>query len=138
MFVTGAFVISQTVEAMWLVVALSLLNSFSITVQAVLAYRLLRRRIGKFEGVGLAGAATRMVAAGIVAGFAGWSFLHYTGLLEQGGFGLSTVLGGVLVSIPAGLIMLVVYFVVLALLGVEETWTAWSGVVKTVKGITRR
>jgi putative peptidoglycan lipid II flippase len=137
-FVTGAIVISQNVEAMWLVVALSLLNSFSITVQAVLAYRLLRRRIGKFDGIGLAGAATRMVAAGIVAGFAGWSFLHFTGALEQGGYGLATVLGGVLASIPAGLIMLVVYFVVLALLGVEEPWKAWSGVVKSVKGITRR
>jgi putative peptidoglycan lipid II flippase len=137
-FITGAIVISKTVPAGWLVVALSLLNSFSITVQAVLAYRLLRRRIGKFEGVGLAGAATRMVAAAIVAGFAGWGFLASTGAIEQGGFGLATVLGGVLASIPAGLIMLVVYFVVLALLGVEETWKAWSGVVKTVKGITRR
>ncbi len=137
-FVSGAFIISQTVEAVWLVAALSLLNSISITVQAVLAYRLLRRRIGKFEGVGLAGASTRMVAAGMVAGFAGWAFLHYTGVLEQGGFGLSTVLGGVLVSIPAGLIMLAVYFAVLALLGVEESWKAWQGVVKVTKGILRR
>jgi len=137
-FVIGAFFISQTVPAIWLVVALSLLNSVSITVQAVLAYWLLRRRIGKLEGIGLAATATRMVAAGIVAGFAGWSFLHYTGALEQGGYGLSTVLGGVLVSIPAGLIMLVVYFVSLALLGVEETWKAWRVVVKWVKGITGR
>jgi putative peptidoglycan lipid II flippase len=137
-FITGAIVIAQNVEATWLVVALSLLNSFSITVQSVLAYRLLRRRIGKFEGVGLSGAATRMVAAAIVAGFAGWGFLASTGAIEQGGFGLATVLGGVLASIPAGLIMLVVYFAVLALLGVEETWKAWSGVVKWVKGITRR
>jgi len=137
-FITGAIVIAQNVEATWLVVALSLLNSFSITVQSVLAYRLLRRRIGKFEGVGLAGAATRMVAAAIVAGFAGWGFLASTGAIEQGGYGLATVLGGVLASIPAGLIMLVVYFAVLAVLGVEETWKAWSGVVKWVKGITRR
>jgi putative peptidoglycan lipid II flippase len=137
-FVIGAIIISKTVDPVWLVAALSLLNSVSITIQAVLAYRLLRRRIGRFEGVGLALAATKMVAAGIVAGFAGWSFLHFTGAIEQGGFALSTVLGGVLASIPTGLIMLVVYFVLLALLGVEETWKAWQGVAKAFKGILRR
>jgi len=137
-FIVGALIIAQTVPAVWLVAALSLLNSVSITIQAVLAYRLLRRRIGRFEGIGLAGAATRMIAAGIVAGFAGWSYLHFTGLIEQGGYGLATVLGAVITCIPAGLIMAVVYFAVLALLGVEETWKAWLGVAKAFKGIVRR
>lgn len=137
-FVVGALIIAQTVPAVWLVAALSLLNSVSITVQAVLAYRLLRRRIGRFEGVGLAKAATRMIASGIVAGFAGWAYLHYTGLIAPGGYGLGTVVGAVLTCIPAGLIMLLVYFVVLALLGVEETWKAWQGVAKAFKGIARR
>jgi putative peptidoglycan lipid II flippase len=137
-FVVGALIIAQTVPAVWLVAALSLLNSVSITVQAVLAYRLLRRRIGRFEGVGLAKAATRMIAAGIVAGVAGWAFIHYTGLVAQGGYGLGTVLGAVLTCVPTGLIMLLVYFVVLALLGVEETWKAWQGVAKAFKGIARR
>ncbi len=137
-FVVGALIIAQTVPAVWLVAALSLLNSLSITVQAVLAYRLLRRRIGRFEGVGLAEAATRMIAAGIVAGLAGWAYLHFTGLIVQGAYGLATVLGAVITCIPAGLIMAVTYFVVLALLGVEETWKAWLGVAKAAKGILRR
>jgi putative peptidoglycan lipid II flippase len=137
-FVLGAAIIAQTVPAVWLVAALSLLSSVSITVQAVMAYRLLRRRIGRFEGVGLAKAATRMIAAGIVAGVAGWAYLHFTGLIDQGGFGLRTIVGAVITCLPAGLIMLVVYFVVLALLGVEETWKAWQGVVKAFKGIVRR
>jgi hypothetical protein len=79
-----------------------------------------------------------MIAAGIVAGVAGWSFIHYTGLVAQGGYGLGTVLGAVLTCVPTGLIMLLVYFVVLALLGVEETWKAWQGVAKAFKGIARR
>jgi putative peptidoglycan lipid II flippase len=137
-FVVGAVIIAQTVPAVWLVAALSLLNSVSITVQAVLAYRLLRRRIGRFEGIGLAGAAARMIASALIAAAAGWSYLHFTGLIDQGGFGLGTVVGAVLTCIPAGLIMLVVYFVVLALLGVEETWKAWQGVAKAFKGIVRR
>ena len=86
----------------------------------------------------MAGAATRMIASALIAAAAGWSYLHFTGLIEQGGFGLRTVVGAVLTCLPAGLIMLVVYFVVLALLGVEETWKAWQGTAKAVKGIVRR
>jgi putative peptidoglycan lipid II flippase len=131
-------VISQTIEPRWLVAALALASSLSILVQAIIAYRLLRRKVGAFEGVGLSGATTRMLTAAVLSGAAGAGILVGTSSHLAGSFALSSVLGAVTVSAGIGAVMLVVYFVVIALLGVEESWTAWRAVAKAFKGITRR
>jgi len=136
--VTGAVTIAFTVEPRWLVASLALCSSLSITMQSIVAYRLLRRKIGAFEGVGLSGATTRMLVAALLSAAAGFSILWFTHGYEQGSFALATVLGAVVASVGVGVVMVLVYFVVLALLGVEETWTAWLAVRKRFKGITRR
>ena len=136
-FITGAVAIALLVEPVNLVVALALLNSFSITVQAVLAYRLLRRRIGKLS-VKLSSAATRMLLAAALAGASGFAAMHFGGFTLEGGAAMASVLGAVLTSLPIGLLMLVVYFATLAFLGIEETWQAWQGVRNAIRGITRR
>lgn len=137
-FIIGAIAISFTVEPVMIVASLSLLNSFSITVQAVLAYRLLSKRIGKFDGLQLASAATRMIIAAILAGAVGYAVMHFGGQLVEGSFALSTIAGAMLISAPVGLLMLIVYFATLAFLGVEESWIAWRGMAKAIRGITRR
>jgi hypothetical protein len=137
-FVAGAITIAFTVEPRWLVAALALCSSASILVQAVVAYRLLRRKVGEFTGVGLAGATTRMLAAAVLSGAVGVAILWFTNSYEVGAFALATVLGAVIVCAGVGLVMALVYFAALALLGVEETWSAWVAVRKAVKGITRR
>ncbi len=137
-FIASALVIAQTVEPRWLVAALALASSLSILVQAIIAYRLLRRKIGAFQGVGLTKATTRMLAAAGLSAGAGAGILVGTSSLVAGSFALSSVLGAVTVSAGIGVVMLLVYFAVIALLGIEESWTAWRAVAKALKGITRR
>lgn len=137
-FIASALAISQTVEPRWLVAALALASSLSILVQAILAYRLLRRKIGAFEGVGLTKATTRMLVAAALSAGAGAGILTATSSHLAGSFALSSVIGAVTVCAGIGAVMLLVYFVVIALLGVEESWTAWRAVAKAFRGITRR
>ena len=137
-FVAGAITIAFTVEPRWLVAALALCSSFSILVQAVVAYRLLRHKVGEFTGVGLASATARMLAAAVLSGAAGVGILWFTNSYEAGAFALASVLGAVTVCVGVGLLMALVYFAVLALLGVEETRIAWLALRKALAGITRR
>jgi putative peptidoglycan lipid II flippase len=138
LFITGAVAVAFTVNPVWLVAALALVNSLAITVQAVLAYRLLRRKVGRFEGVGLAGASARMVLAAMAAGGVGFGALWFSVGLNPGSFALASVLGAVLSSICIGLLMVVVYVVILRLLQVEEAKIAITAVGKAVRFITRR
>ena len=137
-FMVGALVIWLNVEPRWLVAALALASSLSILVQALVAYVLLRNKIGRFEGIGLSGATIRMLVAAALSAGAGVGILLATNSFAQGSLALATVAGAILVSLGVGVVMLAVYFVALALLGIEESWTAWQGVAKAVKGITRR
>jgi putative peptidoglycan lipid II flippase len=120
------------------VAALALCSSLSIVVQSIVAYRLLRRKIGAFVGIGLTSATTRMLVAALFSAAAGFSILWFTHSYSQGSFALATVLGAVVASAGVGVVMVFVYFVVLALLGLEETWTTWLAVSKAFRGITRR
>jgi hypothetical protein len=79
-----------------------------------------------------------MLLAAALAGAVGFAVMHFGGLLVEGGFAMASVLGAVLASLPVGLLMLVVYFATLAFLGVEESWQAFDGVRKALRGITRR
>ncbi len=137
-FVGAALVISQTVEPRWLVAALALASSLSILVQAIIAYRLLRRKVGAFEGVGLSGATTRMLTAAVLSGAAGAGILVATSSHLAGSFALSSVLGAVTVSAGIGAVMLVVYSIVLAAFRVDEINFVQTELRKFLRGIRRR
>jgi hypothetical protein len=79
-----------------------------------------------------------MLAAGVLSGAAGVGILWFTNSYEAGAFALASVLGAVTVCAGVGLLMALVYFAVLALLGVEETRIAWLALRKVLAGITRR
>jgi putative peptidoglycan lipid II flippase len=104
----------------------------------VLAYRLLRRKVGRFEGAGLASAATRMLVAAGLAGASGFAALWFTGGFAPGSFALATVLGAVATCAWVGLLMLAVYVVALKLLKVDEVNVALTATRRIFAGITRR
>ena len=122
----------------WLVATLALVNSLAITVQAVLAYRLLRRKFGRFEGAGLTSATARMLVAASFAGASGFAALWFTGGFAPGSFALATVLGAVTTCAWVGALMLAVYAVALKLLKVDEVNVALGAAARIFKGITRR
>ena len=122
------------VPAQWLVAAMSLVNSLSITVQAVIAYRVLAKRIGAFHGLRLAPAAFAMIAASGAASAVGILVLNLMGGWVYNGYALSSVLSALSTCVVVGIVMLTVYALALKFLKVREADTA----LRAIRGIIRR
>ena len=133
-FIAGAVTVSFTVPAQWLVAAMALVNSVSITVQALIAYFALRRRIGAFEGLNLLGGGFSMLLSAALAGGVGVLVLNLAGGLTPDSFALKTVIGAVVSSAVVGLVMVIVYAAVMKFLKVPEADIA----LKAIRGIIRR
>ena len=134
LFITGAITVLLTVPAEWMVAAMALVNSLSITVQAIVAYLALRKRIGPFENQRLASTAVSMILSAALAGGSGLLVLNLSGGVVVTSFALQSVLGAVASSLGVGVVMVVVYAAALKFLRVPEADTA----LKALKGIMRR
>ncbi|WP_138315966.1 murein biosynthesis integral membrane protein MurJ [Rhodoluna limnophila] len=132
--VAGSLTMAVTVPAEWLVVGLSALTSVTILIQAVIAYVLLSRRIGKLSEHKIAVSSIQFVTAGVVAALGGWATLQALGGISAQSFVVQTVLSSVLSCLIAGFVMLAIYVVTLRFLKVPEIETAVAG----IKGILRR
>ena len=133
-FIAGSVTVSFTVPAQWLVAAMALVNSVSITVQALIAYFVLRRRIGAFEGLNLLSGGFSMLLSAALAGGVGILVLNLAGGLTPDSFALKTVIGAVVSSAVVGLVMVTVYAAVMKFLKVPEADIA----LKAIRGIIRR
>lgn len=132
--ILGSLTMAVLVPAEWLVVGLSALTSATILIQAVIAYRLLSRQIGKLSEHKIAVSAVQFITAGLLAGLGGWATIQALGGISANSFVLQTVLSSVLSCFIAGFVMLAVYLVTLRFLKVPEIDTAVAG----IKGILRR
>ena len=133
-YVAGAIVISNTVEAKWLVVALSLLTSTTVTLQAIIAFTMLTRRIGSLNDHKIASALSQFVLAGVIAGAIGYGAIEMMGGIKPGSFAVASVLSSSLTIAGVGFLMFAIYTIALRLLRVPELETALAG----FKGILRR
>lgn len=133
-YIIGAFVIAQTVPASWLVVALSLLTSTSVTIQAIIAYTLLVRRVGSLGEHRIATALAQFVLSGIIAGALGYGLIEIMGGIKPDSFAVDSILSSSLTIALVGFVMFAVYSIALRLLRVSEIDTALAG----LKGILRR
>jgi putative peptidoglycan lipid II flippase len=133
-YIIGATVIAQTVPAQWLVVALSLLTSTTVTIQAIIAYTLLVKRVGPLGDHRIATALAQFVFAGAIAGAAGYGMIELLGGISAGSFVLQSVWSSTLTIGLVGFVMFTLYLVTLRLLKVSEVDSALAG----LKGILRR
>jgi putative peptidoglycan lipid II flippase len=133
-YVAGAIVISNTVEAKWLVVALSLLTSSTVTLQAIIAFTMLTKRIGSLNDHKIASALSQFVLAGVIAGAMGYGAIEIIGGIKPGSFAVASVLSSSLTIAGVGFLMFAIYTIALRLLRVPEIDTALAG----FKGILRR
>jgi putative peptidoglycan lipid II flippase len=133
-YIIGATVIAQTVPAQWLVVALSLLTSTTVTIQAIIAYTLLVKRVGPLGDHKIATALAQFIFAGVIAGAAGFGMIELLGGISAGSFVLQSVLSSTLTIGLVGFVMFTLYLVTLRLLKVSEVDSALAG----LKGILRR
>lgn len=96
--------------------AVALVVSFASVIQAILAFALLRRRVGGVDGRRIAGGLWRFLVAAVAAMVAGAGFLVLLGGVEPGAFPVSGILGAIVSSAVVGVVMLVVYVGFLAML----------------------
>jgi putative peptidoglycan lipid II flippase len=122
-------------ESQFLVMALAGLTSATILIQALTAYLLLRRRIGRVGAPPKGQALTlRVIVAGIVTAIVGYLTILSLGGIRQDSLALDTIAGAVGVIFTAGMAMLVCYLLTLKLLKVPEIDVALKG----IAGILRR
>jgi len=133
-YIFGAIVISNTVEATWLVVALSLLTSSTVTLQAIIAFTMLTRKIGSINEHRIASALSQFVFAGVLSGAVGYLLIELIGGIKPGSFAVASVWTSSLTIAGVGFAMFGIYTITLRLLRVPEIDTALAG----LKGILRR
>jgi putative peptidoglycan lipid II flippase len=133
--IAGSIYLFFTMESQFLVMSLAALTSATILIQALVAYFLLRARIGRVgappKGEGLT---LRVLAAAVAAGLVGYGMIVALGGTTEGSLGLSTIVGAVTVIFATGTAMLLAYVLVLKILGVPEIDSALKG----IRGILRR
>ena len=132
--ITGSLTLLNVMPKQWLVVGLSLLTSITVTVQAVLAYSLLRKRIGSLKGQHIFTGTGYFAIAGIVAGLCGYAMLQGIGGYGDGAFAIKSILSAGLASVMVGFVILAIYLILLKLLRVREIDSALA----SIKGILRR
>lgn len=124
--IIGSITIHFTVAPELRVISLSLLTSATIAIQAVLAYRLLTKRIGSLGEHRVAATTATYMVAGVVSGASGFATLQILGGVSASSFVLDTVVSSVLSMAIIGFVMLAIYVVALRLLKVRELETVSS------------
>ena len=132
--ITGSITMSFVMPKEWLVVGLSLLTSMTVTIQALIAYALLRRRIGTLKGQHIFTGTAYFAIAGLVAGLVGYVMLQTIGGVGQGAFAVKSILSAGLGSLMVGFVIMAVYLILLKLLRVREIDSALA----SIRGILRR
>ena len=108
LFIVGALAIQQLVEPASRAAALAYLTSAAVTVQAVIAFLVLRKRIGKFAD-GVFATLIRYAIAAAIAGVAGALTLNAIGGTGIGHFAVRSVATAVIASGIVGVVILVVF-----------------------------
>ncbi|MEN9753100.1 MAG: hypothetical protein RL670_791 [Actinomycetota bacterium] len=108
LFIVGALAIQHLVEPASRAAALAYLTSATVTVQAVIAFVVLRKRIGKFAD-GVVATFIRYAIAAVFAGVAGALTLNAIGGTGIGHFAVRSVATAVIASGIVGVVILVVF-----------------------------
>ena len=130
----GSITIAFTVPHAYIVMALSALTSFTVTVQAVIAYNLLRRKIGSLFREHILRSMTRFVIAAAGAGVVGYLTLQLIGGTGEGAFAVKSIVSSLLADAIVGLVMGGVYLILLRIMKVDEANSA----IRAARGILRK
>jgi putative peptidoglycan lipid II flippase len=133
--IAGSIYLFFNMESQFLVMSLAGLTSLTISIQALTAYLLLRRRIGEIGAAPKGHALTlRVIVAGIVTFVVGTASVVGLGGIREDSFAIESIAGAVAAIFLAGMAMLISYLLTLKLLKVPEIDTALDA----IAGILRR
>ncbi|MFM5951804.1 MAG: murein biosynthesis integral membrane protein MurJ [Micrococcales bacterium] len=133
-FVIGSYICSITVQATALVAAISLVMSLSFAIQALIAYLMLSRRIGKLSEGHLVRYGFQVVFAAIIAGLIGAATLWSIGGVTESSYAMQGSLQALLGCVLVGGVSVIAYVAVLWFAKNDEVRSA----VSAFRGILRR
>jgi len=139
-YIAGALTIQQLVEPIHRTAALAYLTSGSVLVQALLAFFILRRRIGHFSH-GVIGSLLRFGLAAALSGVAGKFALDAIGGTSMGHFAVRSVATAVISCGFVGLVILLVFVAALWVIRAPEfrlLTEAVKPMLSKVRGIIKR
>ena len=118
--ISGSITLGFVMPKELLVVSIALLTAFSICIQGLIAYAMLKKKIGSLRGFGVSRSTIKFVLAAIPASAAGVLVLLALGGIGEDSFALQSVLGAITSAIIVGGIMGVSYLLLLWLLKSQE------------------
>ena len=118
--IAGSITLGFVMPKEFLVVSIALLTAFSICIQGLIAYAMLKKKIGGLSGFGVSRSTIKFVLAAIPASAAGVLVQLALGGIGEASFALQSVLGAITSSIIVGGIMGVSYLLLLWLLRSQE------------------
>lgn len=121
--IMGSILVALYVEHIWVVVALSLVTSGSVLVQALLAFFMFKRKFGSLGHSRLSKATGKFVLAAVTSGLVGFGILQLLGGANKGAFPVLSILSSAVTCALIGSVMLLVYLTMLRLLRVPEVKT---------------
>lgn len=118
--IAGSLTMGAIMPKQQLVVSIALVTAVSISIQGLIAYSMLKRRIGGLRGFGVSRSTAKFVLAAIPATLLGALTLWALGGIGEGAFPVERVVTAVISSVVVGSVMLVSYLGLLWLLKSEE------------------
>jgi putative peptidoglycan lipid II flippase len=109
------------------VVTIALVTAFSISMQGIIAYAMLKKRIGTLSGFGVSRSLAKFVLSAVPATASGIGTLWLIGGIGADSFAVDTVLSAVLSCILVTTPMALVYLITLALLKSPELGEIFAG-----------
>ncbi|MFM8927796.1 MAG: murein biosynthesis integral membrane protein MurJ [Rhodoluna sp.] len=121
--IIGSLLVAFYVEHIWVVVALSLVTSGSVLLQAVLAFVMFKRKFGSLGHSHLSIATGKFILAAVVSGLVGFLILQLMGGAHKGAFPVLSILSSTLTCLIIGSVMVLIYLTILRLFKVPEVKT---------------
>lgn len=125
--IAGSVTMGFVMPKQYLVVSIALVTAFSITIQGLVGYSMLKRRIGGLGGLGVGPAVGKFLLAVIPAAASGVGIVIALGGIGAGAFPVDKVLTAVASSAAVGLAMGLVYAAFLWLLKAGELREVFAG-----------
>ena len=118
--IAGSITLGFLAPKQWLVVMIALLTAFSVIIQGLIAYGLLKKRIGGLAGFGVGKSLGLNILAMVPAAGVGMLVLWMLGGIGEGSFALERVVNSILASVLVSGAMMLCYLVLLWLFKVPE------------------
>ena len=118
--IVGSILIAIYVDHVWTVVALALLTSCTILIQAILAFFMFKRKFGSLGHSHLTIATGKFIIAAVVSGLIGFAILQLLGGAHPGTFPVLSIVSSTITCAIIGTVMTFVYLTILKIFKMDE------------------